>query len=57
VIVPFATLIDGRERLVRDRFVIVAEVRVAFPPAMLAVVKLAVAILEVVELVVDELTT
>ena len=53
VIVPFATLIAGRERFVNERLVIVAEVSVAFPPAMLAVVMFAVEIFEVVELDVE----
>jgi hypothetical protein len=53
VIVPFPTLIAGRERLVSERLVIVAEVRVAFPPAMFAVVMFAVSVLVVEALVVD----
>jgi hypothetical protein len=48
VIVPLFTLIDGRDKLVTERLVMVAEVSVAFPPAMLAV-----AMFDVVELVVD----
>ena len=51
VIVPFATLIAGRDRFVTDKFVTVAEVKVALPPAMLAVVMLAIEIFEVVEFV------
>ncbi len=53
VIVPFATLIEGSVRFVNERLVIVADVRVAFPPAMLAVVMFAVEIFEVVELDVE----
>ncbi len=53
VIVPFATLIEGSERFVIERLVIVAEVRVALPPEMLAVVMFAVEIFEVVELDVE----
>lgn len=53
VIVPFVTFIAGRERLVSERLVMVADVNVAFPPAMLAVVMFAVEIFEVVEFVVE----
>jgi hypothetical protein len=51
--VALITLIAGRERFVIERLVIVAEVRVAFPPEMLAVVMFAVEIFEVVELDVE----
>jgi hypothetical protein len=53
VIVPFVELIDESEIFPADRFVIVAEVRVAFPPEILAVVMFAVEIFEVVELDVE----
>jgi hypothetical protein len=53
VIVPFATLIAGRERFVNERLVIVADVRVAFPPAIFAVVILAVSVLVVEAFVVE----
>lgn len=49
VIVPLVVLIDGRDRFVIERLVIVAEVSVAFPPAIFAVVILAVPMFEVVE--------
>ena len=55
VIVPLATLIEGRVRLVTERFVIVAEVKVALPPKIFALAMLAVAIFDVVEFVVDAL--
>ena len=56
VIVPFATLIEGSVKFVTERFVTVADVRVAFPPEILAFVIFAVAIFEVVELVVEAFT-
>jgi hypothetical protein len=51
VIVPLATLIDGRDRFVIERLVRVAEVRVALVPVRLVV--FVVMKLEVVALVVD----
>ena len=37
VIVPLVTLIEGRDKLVTERLVIVAADKVAFPPWILAV--------------------
>ena len=37
VIVPFATSIDGNDKLVIERLVIVADVKVAFVPVKLVV--------------------
>ena len=53
VIVASATFIAGKESFVTDKFVTVAEVRVALPPEIFTVVMFAVAIFEVVELVVE----
>jgi hypothetical protein len=63
VIVPFATFIDGNDKLVTERFVIVAEVNVAFVPFKLSVLILFPAIfcpvklVTVVEAKVDEAET
>jgi hypothetical protein len=56
VIVPFVELIEVSEMFPAERLVIVADVSVAFPPAMLAVVMFAVAMLEVEALVVEAFT-
>ena len=53
VIVPLVELIEESEMFPAERLVMVAEVSVAFPPPIFAVVMLAVEIFEVVELVVD----
>ncbi len=55
VIVPLVELMLVSERFPAESVVIVALVKVAFPPAMFAVVIFAVAMLEVVEFVVEAL--
>ena len=55
VIVPFVELMLVSERFPAERVVMVALVKVAFPPAIFAVVIFAVAMLEVVEFVVEAL--
>jgi hypothetical protein len=53
VIVPLVELMFERDRFPAFKLVIVALVNVAFPPAMFAVVMLAVEIFDVVEFVVE----